>query len=106
MAVLDWDALLMSPHRERLTMVRALLKARREHVVPLVRDMSGGADARIDGDVLTAEWRAGDRRLQLVANLSEAVKQRPSLSWGAPIWGGPLPQELPPWSVYAGVGGA
>ena len=106
MAVLDWDALLMSPHRERLTMVRALLKARREHVVPLVRDMSGGADARIDGDVLTAEWRAGDRRLQLVANLSEAVKQRPSLSWGAPIWGGPLPLELPPWSVYAGVGGA
>ena len=59
-----------------------------------------------NGDVLTAEWRAGDRRLQLVANLSEAVKQRPSLSWGAPIWGGPLPQALPPWSVYAGVGGA
>ena len=106
MAVLEWDAQLMSPHRERLALVRALLKARREHVVPLARQMSGGADARIEDGVLTAAWRAGARRLQLVANLSDSAKPRPVLGWGAPVWGGPPPQDLPAWSVYAAVGGA
>jgi hypothetical protein len=96
----------MSPHRERLAMVRALLKARREHVVPLAKRMTGGADAAIDNEVLTAEWRAGGRRLQLLANLSEAAKPRPKLSWATPIWGGAPPQDLPAWSVFAAIGGA
>jgi malto-oligosyltrehalose trehalohydrolase len=105
MAVLDWEALLMSPHRERLTTVRALLKARREHVVPLVRQMKGGADAHIEDDVLMAQWRAGEKRLQVLANLSGTAKPRPALGWGTPIWGDQPPQDLPAWSVFAAVGG-
>jgi hypothetical protein len=69
--------------------------------------MSGGAaDARLDEGVLTAEWRAGARRLHLFANLSDAAKPRPDLTWGAPIWGDAPPDNLPAWSVYAAIGGA
>jgi hypothetical protein len=73
--------------------------------VPLTAQMTGGAEADIDDGVLTAEWRAGDRRLQLVANLSETAKPRPVLRWGTPIWGETLPHDLPPWSVHAAIGG-
>jgi maltooligosyltrehalose trehalohydrolase len=104
-AVLDWNALLMTPHRERLALIRALLAARREHVVPLTPQMTGGADADFEDGVLTAEWRAGDRRLQLVANLSETAKPCPVLRWGTPIWGETPPRDLPPWSVHAAIGG-
>ena len=106
MAVLHWDALQMSPHRERLALVRALLAVRRAHIVPLARQMSAGADARIESGVLIAAWAAGKRSLQLVANLSGAATPRPALDWGTPIWGDGLPDALPAWSVYAAVGGA
>jgi malto-oligosyltrehalose trehalohydrolase len=105
-AVLDWDAAAMSPHRERLAKVTALLKVRREHVVPLAQQMTAGADARIENGVLIAEWAAGERRLQLVANLSDAAKPRPTITWGTPFWGGELPDALPAWSAYAAIGGA
>ena len=105
-AVLDWDAPAMSPHRERLARVTALLKARREHVVPLARQMRGGAEARIAGGVLSAGWRVGARSLQLLANLSDATRPCPDLRWGTPIWGDAPPTALPPWSVYAAIGSA
>ena len=105
LAVLDWAAIDMSPHRERFALTRALLAVRREHIVPLVPQMRGGADARIDNDVLVAEWRAGGKRLQIVANLSGNPKPRPILSWGMPIWGEVPPQELRRWTVYAAIGG-
>ena len=102
-ATLDWALLDTSPHKERLALTRALLAVRRKHVAPLVWSMSAGADADIENDVLMAEWRAGDRRLQLIANLSGAARPRPVLRWGAPIWGEQPPQDLPPWSVYAAI---
>jgi malto-oligosyltrehalose trehalohydrolase len=105
-AVLDWEALGKPPHRERLALTRALLTVRRDHLVPLLPSIERGADARIDDGVLAAEWRGGDRRLQLIANLSDAAKPRPALIWGQPIWGNTPPQHLPPWSVYAAIGGA
>jgi hypothetical protein len=74
--------------------------------VPLLPAIERGADARIDDGVLAAAWRGGDRRLQLIANLSDAAKPRPALIWGQPIWGNTPPQHLPPWSVYAAIGGA
>jgi len=102
-AVLDWQAPLVSPHRERLALTRALLTARREHVVPLLPLMRGGAHVEFSSGVLAAIWRAGERRLQLVANLSERVKPRLQLRWGAPIWGDEPPHDLPPWSVFAAI---
>ena len=105
LAVLDWAAIDVSPHRERFALTRTLLAVRREHIVPLVPQMRGGADARIDNDVLVAEWRAGGKRLQIVANLSGSPRPRPTLSWGMPIWGEVPPQELRRWTVYAAIGG-
>lgn len=104
-AVLDWDAIGMSPHRERLAKVAALLRARRDHVAPLAREMRGGAEAKIADGVLSAEWRAGERRLQLLANLTDAARPRPAVTWGTPIWGDQPPSSLPAWSVFAAVGG-
>jgi malto-oligosyltrehalose trehalohydrolase len=102
-AVLDWSALVMSPHRERLALTEALLAARCRHIVPLLPQMAGGADARIADGVLSASWAAGRRSLQLVANLSGTAKPRPDGTWGTPIWGDTLPEELSPWSVYAAI---
>jgi 1,4-alpha-glucan branching enzyme len=105
LAVLDWTAIDVSPQRERFALTRALLAARRRHVVPLIARMRGGADAGIVDNVLSAEWPAGEKRLQIVANLSGFPKPRPDLRWGMPIWGDVPPPELRRWTVYAAVGG-
>ncbi|MDP2298192.1 MAG: malto-oligosyltrehalose trehalohydrolase [Pseudolabrys sp.] len=106
MAVLDWDARGKPVHAERLALVRALLKVRRESIMPLLPSIHGGR-ASLTGDVLTARWPAGDKALQLVANLSGDNKPLPAdLVWGTPLWGGAPPQTLPPWAVYAAIGAA
>jgi maltooligosyltrehalose trehalohydrolase len=105
-AVLDWDARSRAPHTERLALTRALLRARREFVVPLVPSMSGKSDAQLQNGVLTAQWRAGGKTLHLVANLADAERVAPVTNWTQTIWGGAPPKTLPPWSVYAGLGGA
>ncbi len=105
-AVLDWDARSREPHSERLALTRALLKARRDFVVPLASAMTGDNDASFERGVLTATWRTGDTALHLLANLSDAERPCPALNWTRPIWGGNPPAMLSPWSVYAGLGGA
>jgi len=105
--VLDWDARETSPHKERLTLVRALLKVRRERVAPLLPAMIGEGTASLANSVLRARWASGGRILMLLANLADDAKPRPdALRWGDPIWGDPPPPKLPPWSVYAAIGGA
>ena len=106
-SVLDWDARETSPHKERLTLVRALLKVRRECVAPLLPAMIGEGTASLANNVLRARWASGGRILMLLANLADDAKPRPdALRWGDPIWGDPPPPKLPPWSVYAAIGGA
>lgn len=105
-AVLDWDARSQTPHAERLALTRSLLKARRDFVAPLAAAMTGDNEAAFDEGVLTAAWRAGDKVLHLIANLSDNERPSPALSWIETIWGGAPPAILPPWSVYAGLGGA
>ena len=105
LAVLDWTAIDVSPHRERFALTRALLAVRREHIVPLIPQMRGGAEAGIDDGVLVAEWSADGKHLQIVANLSGTPKPRPDLSWGMPIWGEVPPEILRRWTVYAALGG-
>jgi maltooligosyltrehalose trehalohydrolase len=105
-AVLDWDARNRAPHRERLALTRALLKARREFVVPLASGMTGDNDAQFKDGVLTAVWRAGGKALHLIANLGDTARPSPRVNWNENVWGGSPPATLPPWSVYAGIGGA
>jgi maltooligosyltrehalose trehalohydrolase len=103
-AVLDWEARLRPPHAERLTLTQVLLAARRQHVMPLVPTMTGGNDARFENGLLQATWRAGDKALQLIANLSDVERPAPTMNWNQNVWGGPPPKILRPWSVYAGIG--
>jgi malto-oligosyltrehalose trehalohydrolase len=103
-AVLDWDALAKPPHADRLALTRALLAARKQHVVPVIAGMTGPGEVRFDGGVLQARWTASEKSLLLLANLTDAAQTRPDEPWGAPVWGGAPPAELPPWSVYAAVG--
>jgi malto-oligosyltrehalose trehalohydrolase len=106
LAVLDWDARSKPPHAQRLALTRALLAVRAQAIAPLLPAMTTPGDVRFDNGLLNARWRAGDNSLALLANLSEAPLAAPDQNWATPIWGGPLPRELPAWSVYAAIGAA
>ncbi len=103
-AVLDWDALRTAAAVERLELTRTLLAVRQRFIVPLLPAMSRAGTASFDNDVLHAYWPSGDRSLTLIANLSDGRKPNPATDWGMPFWGDAPGRELPPWSVYAGVG--
>ncbi len=105
LAKLDWSACRREPHASRLALTRALLKARREHIVPLLPAMTPG-EVAFDGRVLTAHWRAGNKYLHLLANLADTPQPRPNFPAQGAIRGGAPPDDLPPWSVYAAIGGA
>jgi hypothetical protein len=87
-------------------LTRDLLAARRQFVVPLIAAMTGPGEALLADSVLRARWPAGDRTLMLLANLSGSARPKPDVTWQTSIWGAAPPAELPPWSVYAGIGGA
>jgi maltooligosyltrehalose trehalohydrolase len=105
-AVLDWDALKEPDHAERLALTKALLAARHRFVAPLLPAMTTPGEVSFDSGLLTARWAAGEKSLTLLANLSDAAKAKPAGAWGEPIWGDDPPAGLPPWSVYAAIGGA
>jgi malto-oligosyltrehalose trehalohydrolase len=103
-ATLDWKESRSEAGCRRLALVRELLSLRRTGVVPLLADI--GFDAgNCRGSVITAAWRVADgRRLQLLANLSNAASERPAgWSGGAALWGGEPAATLPPWSVFWSV---
>jgi maltooligosyltrehalose trehalohydrolase len=105
-AVLDWDARDRPPGREWLALTRALLQARAKEIAPRLAD-AAFASAQWDRDILTASWRLGGERLYLLANLSgREIARAPGISLGHSIWGGTVPETLPPWSVYWGIGEA
>jgi malto-oligosyltrehalose trehalohydrolase len=106
LAVLDWDAREEPEHAARLALTRDLLAARRQFVVPLIAAMTGPGEANFVSSLLRARWPAGDKALLLVANLSDSARPKPNVTWKTLVWGGTPPAELPPWSVYAGIGGA
>ena len=68
--------------------------------------MTTPGEVSFDSGRLVARWASGGKTLMLLANLCDAGKAKPALSWGAPIWGDAPPETLPPWSVYAAIGGA
>jgi malto-oligosyltrehalose trehalohydrolase len=105
-AVLDWDARGNPVHAQRLAFTRSLLTARKKWVAPLLPSIIGRGEAALRSDLLTARWVAGSKNLRLLANLSNERQERPqNLNWEIPVWGGAPPRDLPPWSVYASVGG-
>ena len=103
-AVLDWDAREQPAHAKRLALTRGLLSARRTWIAPLLPAMVTDGFVRFRHGSLTASWLAGQKKLLLLANLSDAAKENTMTAWGKPIWGGAPPAELPPWSVYAAIG--
>jgi malto-oligosyltrehalose trehalohydrolase len=105
-AVLRWEDRERAPHAARLALVTKFLTERRARVVPR---LAGSAvvegRASVDGAVLTAAWRLADgSELRLNANLSGEQAARPVSAAATPkiIWGGEMPERLPPWAVYWG----
>ena len=105
-ARIGWEARAKPEHANRLALTRALLAARKESIVPLLPAMTGAGEVRFADRLLTARWPAGSKALLLLANLSKDTAPRPqNLVWGIPVWGEAPPEEIPPWSVYAAIGG-
>jgi malto-oligosyltrehalose trehalohydrolase len=106
-AKLDWSARSRGAHRRRLDLVRALLRVRRETVVPRLVGIAGfAASAEFAGDLLRAQWRLGDGSiLRLLANISQSAAARPAdYAGGTPVWGGEVPERLLPWTVFWSLG--
>jgi maltooligosyltrehalose trehalohydrolase len=103
-AVLDWQACATTPGQKWLRLVRDLLTTRSREIVPRLATAAFGS-AQCLGNLLSADWRLGDGDLSLLANLSDRETARPGgAGGGRPIWGGPLPEMLAPWSVFWGIG--
>lgn len=78
---LDWSKLDASEGRAWLAFVKRMLALRREHVVPLIRDMAGHAGQILAADdgMLAVDWKAGAKRLQLRANLGDEAGPAPGM---------------------------
>ena len=105
-AVLDWEASEIGPGRQRLNLVRDLLRLRREQIVPRLAGSAFGEAGVMQERLLTANWRMGDgTTLTLLANLSDRdVPHTPAKSTGTLIWGSELNESVPPWSVVWRLG--
>jgi malto-oligosyltrehalose trehalohydrolase len=102
MAKLDWQEPRDEAGAKRLKLVRDLLRARRQKIVPLLTALRFDPHAtRARNALLCAEWTHPQARLRLLANLSGETGPRPS-DWknGTPIWGGEPDADLAPWSVF------
>jgi malto-oligosyltrehalose trehalohydrolase len=103
-AVLDWDARAEPRGQKRLMLVRDLLKTRAKEIAPRLAT-AGFGSARCHDHILTAAWQLDDGNdLTVLANLSFEKIPRPRVELGRPIWGGAMPEILPPWSVHWGIG--
>jgi len=105
-AVLDWNERDAPATRKRLTLVRNLLKVRRQEIIPRLVDAAFGEAHAGDNRLLTANWRMGDgATLRLLANLSDqTVSHAPGGPAGTLIWGSELTDSIPPWSVFWRIG--
>jgi len=105
-AVLDWDGRGAPAARKRLTLVKDLLKTRRQQIVPRLAGAAFGEAHAASNGVLRANWRMGDgAMLRLAANLSDqAISQPSDGARGTLIWGSELSDSVPPWSVRWHIG--
>ena len=105
-AVLDWNEPNTPAAQKRLTLVRDLLKIRRQEIVPQLANATFGEAHADENRLLTAHWRMGDgATLRLLANLSEqAISHAPDTTAGTLIWGRELGDSVPPWTVLWRIG--
>ena len=104
-AVLDWSERAKPPHDSRLALVQRLLVVRRDEIVPRLAGMTvHEAEADLIAGPLRARWVLGDgSTLFLMTNLSGELQRSPRMA-GDVIWGGDVPEDLPPWSVFWAIG--
>ncbi len=108
-SVVDWSAVRLPPHAERLALVRRLLRLRHRDIVPRLAGASGETGFETSGGhLLEAWWRLGDgARLCLQANLGAAPAQVAGAPPGRLLYtnhggfaaAGGLGDNLPPWTV-------
>jgi len=109
LAVLDWDALQERQAQEWVAWHAALLRVRREEIVPRLAGMGGRAGRYVlhGAHGLQAEWTLGDgARLGLLANLGDALLEPAPEPAGRIIYkyaaGAPqawIEGSLAPWAV-------
>jgi malto-oligosyltrehalose trehalohydrolase len=105
-ATLDWSERDRPEHRARLDLVRRLLAARKQFVIPRLPEIRPGhGRAELIEGMLSATWFfCTGETLTLLANLCEQTRPRPDpFKDGEQVWGGTPPRQLPPWSVYATI---
>jgi malto-oligosyltrehalose trehalohydrolase len=101
-AKLDWDTA-QREGKARVALVKALMGARREHIVPMLRDLiPGTATTSFDGTLLQAEWRTPRAALRLAATFSTAPP--PDLAAHTIIWERSSADPAHPWTIVAGIG--
>src|SRR3954467_14260125 len=105
-AVLDWNERDAPAAHKRLTLVRDLLKVRRQQIVPRLAGAAFGEARASYNHLLTADWRMDDgATLRLLANLSDqTIGHAPEEPTGTLIWGSELGDSVPPWTVLWRIG--
>ena len=97
---LDWSRV----DAKHLAYYRELLKARRDHIQPLIPSIRHGGDAQVVGDqAVRVIWQAGERQLVLDANLSSSPIEFPAIKVH-PFWlCGDAGASFGPWTVRWGL---
>ena len=85
---LRWEEREQGAHRERLALVRELVRRRREHIAPRLAGARASGVASIVNSALRVEWTMGDgRRLRLLAHFGPERAIVPGrLEDGETIW--------------------
>lgn len=100
---LDWSKLQDEPALQWLDLYRALLKTRRERIIPLFQGGAAACATRKDGAALSVHWKTvRGPVLSLEANLSSQPTPKPlTLDERETVFalGASHGEPLPPWSV-------
>jgi 1,4-alpha-glucan branching enzyme len=101
-AKLDWRELEEPEYQAWLQLYRALLRLRRERIVPLLAGVGGHrAHHEMVGGATRVEWDLNSGRLTLLANLSDEPIDNIAPWEGEILWieGAATQTTLEPWSV-------
>ncbi len=73
---LVWPDLNKPIHRQHFELIQALLKLRKEKIVPVMHKITSGT-AQVEGEILTVEWKADGKPVLTVSiNLSDTTQKR------------------------------
>ncbi len=98
-ARLDWSEQRLSRHARMLDWYRAILRVRRQEVVPLCAGIRPGASWRVDEKVIRVIWEGEAKDLMLTLNLTAQAAPLPEPLKGRVIWqeGRVTDGRCPPW---------